>query len=107
VKPFWVWLMDNLIDELSRIEKELVALSGNQPPNPSQIGTYRIDRTTTVLNETKTVVFSGLPQFVQVYNRDPSSAISTEYVGGDLEINVYGAIGSSYSVVSLGEFSLV
>jgi hypothetical protein len=99
--------MDNLIDELSRIEKELVALSGNQPPNPSQIGTYRIDRTTTVLNETKTVVFSGLPQYIQVFNTTPGSYVGIEYVGGNITINVAGSSGTTYSVVSLGDFSLV
>lgn len=99
--------MDNLIDELSHIEKELVALSGNQPPNPSQIGTYRIDRTTTVLNETKTVVFSGLPQYIQVFNTTPGSYVGIEYVGGNITINVAGSSGTTYSVVSLGDFSLV
>ncbi len=99
--------MDNLIDELSRIEKELVALSGNQPPNPSKIGTYRIDRTTTVLNETKTVVFSGLPQYIQVFNTTPGSYVGIEYVGGNITINVAGSSGTTYSVVSLGDFSLV
>ena len=101
-------MMRSVIDQISDIEKELLALTADQPPNPAQIGTFKVSRTTTVDDEIKTIVFNdGVSQFVQTYVVSGSANAPIVVDGGALKVFVSGLAGITYVVVSLGEFSLV
>lgn len=100
--------MSNIVNEIAAIEKELLALTGNQPPNPASIVTYKVTRTTTVDDEVKTIVWDdGVPRFVKVYVTDGTANAPIVVDGGDLKIFVAGAKPITYVAISLGEFSLV
>lgn len=100
--------MSSLEVEIADIERELLALSGNQTPNPAQIATFKVTRTTVATDEVKTIAFGdGVARFVQVYGISGAAEPYVYYVGGDLKVMAEGAPGVVYSVVSLGAFSLV
>lgn len=101
--------MSSLEVEIADIERELLALSGNQPPNPAQIKTYAVTRTSTVSNEVKTISFvDGSPRFTQVFASTLSTSLVNIYLqSGQLKVIAYGSAGKQYTVTSLGEFSLV
>lgn len=100
--------MSSVEVQIADIERELLALTGNQPPNPRQIGTFRVDRTTTVNNEEKTIVFDdGVPKFVRAYLISGFAFVSILTDSGDLKVVVGGDAPVDYAVVSVGAFSLV
>lgn len=100
--------MSSLEVEIANIQKELLALTGDQPPNPAQIVTFKVDRTTTVNSEVKTIVFDdGVPRFIQLFYLSDTSVSYIYQDAGQLKVKCYGLAGSQYSLVSLGSFSLV
>lgn len=100
--------MSSVEKQIAQIQKELMALTGNQPPNPSQIATFRVDRTTTVNEEIKTIVWDdGAPRFIQLFYLSDTSVSYIYKDGSDLKVKCFGNAGSQYVLVSLGAFSLV
>ena len=100
--------MSSVEQELADIERELMALTGNQPPNPAQVITFRQTRTPTVNDEIKTIVFEGgITRFAQVFYEDTSTNyVYLYYEGGNLKVLASQA-GSPYTIVSLGAFNIV
>lgn len=100
--------MSNVAEQVAQIERELLALTSNQPPNPAQITTFKVTHTTAVNAEVKTIVFDdGVPRFIQLF---AIAANSVSYIfedAGQLKVKEYGMAGSTYTLVSLGAFSLV
>lgn len=93
--------MSDVVQEIARLEKELLALTGNQPPNPANLTTYRVDRTSTMDFEYRTVQFvSGTPSYLQLYG----DALLL-FISGDIVVRADN--GVSYTVISLGDFNLV
>lgn len=94
--------MSSVEVQIADIERELLALTGNQPVNPGQIVTYRQDGVSTLDAEEKTVVFDdGIPRFLQLYG----DAILV-FVSGDIRVSIANA-GTPYTLISLGAFNLV
>lgn len=100
--------MSDLATEIADIERELLALTADQPPNPSQIVTYKVSRTTTVTDEVKTIVWDdGIPRFIQLFGIADSGVAYIYYDSGSLKVKAYGASPRTYTLVSIGAFSLV
>lgn len=100
--------MSNVAKEIAEIEKELLALTGDQPPNPADIVTCKVTRVTTVNDEIKTIVWAdGVPKFVNIYVTAGSGNASILVSGADLKVYVSGNAPVTYVGVSLGEFSFV
>jgi hypothetical protein len=100
--------MTDLAKQVSTIETELLALTANQPPNPYDIVTYKVTRTTTVVDEIKTIVWDdGIAGFIEVYVTSGSANAPILVDSGQLKIFVSGASGITYVAISLRGFSLV
>lgn len=96
--------MSNVETQIADIERELLALTGDQPPNPAQITTYRVSRTTAINFEEKSIIFEdGLMRYVQVYT--PADMVYLKYEPPYLKVQAVTA-GTTYTVVSLGAFHL-
>jgi hypothetical protein len=100
--------MIDVVERLAVIERELVALTGNQPPNPSQIGTFEYLITMVDTNQRYTIIFDGTPKFFQLYsvtsNVRPSEIV---FVDPHFEIELFGDVGEQVKIVSLGAFNVV
>ena len=95
--------MSNIETELADIERELLALTGNQPPNPAQITTFAVSGISAAPFEEKTIVFEGGDtRWIQIYS---DNAIIYPN-GSDLKVIII-TNGIPYTVISLGEFTLV
>jgi methionine synthase I (cobalamin-dependent) len=95
--------MSSVIDQIADIERELLALTANQPPNPAQIATFRVDYTSVGADEIKTIVFDDVPRFIQIYGLSNQAAY-IYYSGGQLKAKII--IPSTNTLISLGAFSL-
>lgn len=101
--------MADLAKELADIERELLALTGNQPPNPAQLATKDvISVTATNPQVVKIVTPDGIPKFTRAHVISPSNGkLTMSYVAPNLEIYLYDAAPITFVVSSLGEFTLV
>lgn len=100
--------MSNLVAEIAYIEKELLKLTGNQPPNPRQIKTFIQDHSPATDLEEKAIVFEdGLAKFVQVYLVSGNASLSIVADGPNLRIVTVGTVPYTYRTVSIGAFHLV
>lgn len=100
--------MSNVVDQIAAIERELLALTANQPPNPYSIVTYKVTRTTTVDDEVKTIQWvDGIKRFISVYVTSGTANAPILVDGSNLKIYVAGSSGITYEAISLGEFNLV
>ena len=100
--------MSDVVKQVADIERELLALTANQPPNPADIVTYRVNRTTTVNDEIKTIVWTdGVPKYIQIYVTAGTGNAPILVSGADLKVFVSGNAPITYAAISLGEFSLV
>ena len=98
--------MSNVVEQIAEMEKELLALTGNQPPNPNQMPLYTVTGTTTADPEIYIVVFEdGIIRVLNAYVSTGSVIIS--YYLGNLEIYLYSASPIDFQAVSLGKFSLI
>ncbi len=98
--------MSNVVEQIAEMEKELLALTGNQPPNPNQMPLYTVTGTTTADPEIYIVVFEdGIIRVLNAYVSTGSVIIS--YYLGNLELYFYTASPIDFQAVSLGKFSLI
>ena len=99
-------MMDSLDSQVADIERELLALTGNQPPNPNQMPLYTVTGTTTADPEIYIVVFEdGIIRVLNAYVA--SGGVIVSYYLGNLELYFSGATSIDFQAVSLGKFSLV
>ncbi len=99
-------MMDSLDSQVADIERELLALTANQPPNPNQMPLYTVTGTTSADPEIYIVVFEdGIIRVLNAYVSTGSVIIS--YYLGNLEIYLYSASPIDFQAVSLGKFSLI
>lgn len=100
--------MDSLEELIADIERELLALTGNQPPNPANIVTYKVTRTTTAVDEIKTIVWDdGIAGYIEIYVTSGSANAPILVNSGLLKVFVSGASGITYTGISLRGFSFV
>ncbi len=100
-------MMDSLDSQVADIERELLALTANQPPNIRQLSIFKVVRVALVDNEIKTIAFNdGLPRFTQAYSLSDTYA-QILFESGVLKVRLNGYAGDTYAVVSLGAFDLV
>lgn len=101
--------MPSVARQIADIERELLALTSDQPLNPSQITTFKVTRTSAVSNEVKTLVFDdGIARFTKLFNiGSAANAAYLYYDAGSLKVLAAGSPGAVYTLVSLGAFTLV
>jgi len=99
--------MADLAKELADIERELLALTGNQPPNPNQMPLYTVTGSTSTDPQVYTLVFTdGIIRLTKAFAPPGAYALMSYYLG-NLQVYVAGTAPVNFTVVSLGEFSLV
>lgn len=97
--------MSSVEVEIADIERELLALTADQPPNPAQITTFSVTRTSVGANEVKTIVFdASAPRWIDVYTTADLVYLYAD--SGQLKVEAVNA-GTTYTLVSLGSFSVV
>ncbi len=100
--------MADLAKELADIERELLALTGNQPPNPSQMQIYTVTSSTVSNPQTIKIVFDdGIIRLTNAYAITPGGLLNISFNLGNLELYIGGTAPISFVVVSLGSFHLV
>lgn len=100
--------MSNVVDQIASMKNELLALTGNQPPNPADIVTFKVTRTTTVNDEIKTIVWAdGVKKYIEIYLISGTASLPILVSGADLKVYVSGNSPVTYTCISLGAFSLV
>lgn len=96
--------MSDLASQIADIERELLALTANQPPNPAQITIFKKTYTSNVNFETKTIYFTdGNPRWINVYTS--VWGVYLLYEVDQLKIRVVDA-GTVFTIVSLGDFTI-
>lgn len=98
----------NIALQVANMERELLALSADQPPNPNQITTFKVIRTTTSDDEIRTIAFeAGAPRFIQLFQEFGNASAYIYLDGIQLKVRAQGLAGITYTLVSLGAFTLV
>jgi hypothetical protein len=100
--------MDSVEKQIADIERELLALTGNQPPNPAQLQLYTVTSFTITDPQQIRIVFDdGIIRVTNAYVTTVGGIIHMSYHLGYLELYVGGTPPIDFTVVSLGSFSLV
>jgi hypothetical protein len=99
--------MADLAFEIADIEKELLALTGNQPPNPNKMPIYTVSGVSASDPQVRTIVFDdGIIRLTKAF-AEPGGYAFISYVSGNLELYVAGVVPVDFTVVSLGKFTIV
>lgn len=99
--------MSNVVEQIAEMQKELLALTANQPPNPNQMPIYTVSGSSTTDPQVKTIIFDdGVIRLTKAF-AEPGGYAYISYFGGNLELYVAGSVPVDYTVVSLGKFSIV
>lgn len=99
--------MIDVSEQIAEIEKELLALTANQPPNANQMPLYTVTAVATVTPQIFTVVFDdGIIRLTKAFT-SPGNYAYVTYIGGALKISTSGTPPFNITVVSMGAFHLV
>ncbi len=99
--------MTDLIEEVADIERELLALTANQPPNPNQMPIYTQVGITSIDPQVFNIVFDdGIIRLTKSFT-SPGNYATISYYLGNLQVYVSGTAPVTFTVVSLGKFSIV
>lgn len=99
--------MTDLAKQVADIERELLALTGNQPPNPNQMPIYTQVGITSIDPQVFNIVFDdGIIRLTKSFTSPGNYAMISYYLG-NLQVYVQGTPPVTFTVVSLGKFSIV
>lgn len=99
--------MSDVVEQISSLEHELLALTANQPPNPNQMPLYTVTGVTSTDPEVFTIVFEDdIIRLTKAFT-DPGDYAIISYFAGNLEVYVAGTAPANFTVVSMGAFHLV
>ena len=100
-------MMDSVDSQVADIERELLALTANQPPNPNQMPLYTQVGVTSSDPQVFDIVFDdGIIRLMKAFTTPGNYATLSYYLGG-MQIYVAGTPPVTFTVVSLGKFSIV
>lgn len=99
--------MSNVAKQIADIERELLALTGNQPPNPNQMPLYTVTASTSSDPQLFTIVFDDSIIRLTKAFAEPGGQANIGFESGDLKVLVGGSVPTDFTVVSMGAFTLV